>query len=309
MAVALSKTLPPTNSLVVFEAAARHGNFTRAAEELDVTQSAVSRQIQLLEDHLGTSLFQRHSRGLALTEEGKRLQRAVAMGLEHIANVSADIRRKRGPDELTIATSVTFASYWLMARMASFRASHPGIALRLVASSPIIDLTSSGIDLAIRFGEGEWPGVESIRLFDDEIWPVCAPSYLAGRAPIRSPRDLLNESLLHLSKYDRNWVTWEVFLKDFGVEEEPTLRGPTYDNYMILIQSALRGEGVALCGRRLAEDFIAQGDLVRPIPEILRSSRGFYLLKPRDKQLSHTGRLFEKWLLDEAMKPAAPASE
>ncbi len=303
MVVALSKTLPPTNSLVVFEAAARHRNFTRAAEELEVTQSAVSRQIQLLEEHLGTPLFKRQPRGLVLSEEGQRLQRAVTMGLEHIANVSADIRRKRGPDELTIATSVSFASYWLMARMANFRASHPEIELRLVASSPIIDLTASGIDLAIRFGDGEWPGVETVRLFDDEIWPVCAPSYLAGRDDIREPRDLLRETLLHLAKFDRNWVTWENFLHDFGVIEEPRARGVTYDNYLVLIQSALRGEGIALCGRRLAEDFIDHGDLVRPIPETLRSQRGFFLLKPRDKPLGQAGRLFEEWLLEEAIKP------
>ena len=303
MAVALSKTLPPTNSLVVFEAAARHTNFTRAAEELDVTQSAVSRQIQLLEDHLGTVLFQRRSRGLELTEEGLRLQRAVAMGLEHIANVAADIRRNRGPDELTVATSVTFASYWLMARMAKFRAAHPEIELRLVASSPIIDLTASGIDLAIRFGEGEWPGVETIRLFDDEIWPVCAPSYLKSHDEIRTPADLLHADLLHLTKFDRNWVTWETFLANYGVTDEPDTRGVTYDNYMVLIQGALRGEGIALCGRRLAEDFIAHGDLVRPIQESLSSRRGFYLLKPRDKPLTHTGKLFQEWLLEEAVQP------
>ena len=187
MVIALHKTLPPTNSLVVFEAAARHMNFTRAARELDVTQSAVSRQIQLLEDHLGIALFQRQSRGLVLTREGERLHRAVAMGLEHIANVAADLRRNRGPGELTVATSVTFASYWLMARIAKFRAAHPEIELRLYASSPVYDLAAEGIDIAVRYGAGEWPGVEATRLFGDEIWPVCSPRYLEGR---KAPADL-----------------------------------------------------------------------------------------------------------------------
>ena len=303
MAIALRNTLPPTNSLVVFEAAARHHNFTRAAEELDVTQSAVSRQIQLLEDHLGTSLFQRRSRGLELTIEGERLHRAVAMGLEHIANVAADIRRHRVPGELTIATSVTFASYWLMARLAAFRASHPEIELRLVASSPVYDLTAAGIDLAIRYGDGEWPGVEAERLFDDEIWPVCAPSYLKGRDAFSAPEDLIDETLLHLNKFDRNWVTWDAFLTSFGVEAEPKHRGLTYDNYMVLIQSALRGEGIALCGRKLAEDFIEQGELVRPIKETLKSDRGFYLLRPKEQPLSHSAREFRNWLLTEASQP------
>ncbi|NNE22900.1 MAG: transcriptional regulator GcvA [Rhizobiales bacterium] len=303
MAIALRNTLPPTNSLVVFEAAARHRNFTRAAIELSVTQSAVSRQIQLLEDHLGTSLFQRRSRGLELTREGERLHRAVAMGLEHIANVAADIRRHRTPGELTIATSVTFASYWLMARLASFRAAHPEIELRLVASSPVYDLTAAGIDLAIRYGEGEWPGVDAERLFDDEIWPICSPRYLNGRKEISSPRELLGETLLHLNKFDRNWVTWETFLAAFGVTEEPEQRGLTYDNYMVLIQSALRGEGIALCGRRLAEDFIAQGELVRPITQTLNSDRGFYLLRPKDQPMSHAAREFHNWLVAEASRP------
>ncbi len=303
MAIALRNTLPPTNSLVVFEAAARHRNFTRAAEELDVTQSAVSRQIQLLEDHLGTSLFQRRSRGLELTAEGDRLHRAVAMGLEHIANVAADIRRHRGPGELTISSSVTFAAYWLMARLANFRAAHPEIELRLVASSPVYDLTAAGIDLAIRYGAGEWPGVEAVRLFDDEIWPVCAPRYLQGRSGIPTPGDLLGETLLHLDKFDRNWVTWEAFLATFDVTGKPERRGLTYDNYMVLIQSALRGEGIALCGRRLAEDFIAQGDLVRPIKAALKSDRGFYLLRPREQPLSHAAREFHKWLIGEAQRP------
>ena len=303
MAIALRHTLPPTNSLVVFEAAARHHNFTRASEELQVTQSAVSRQIQLLEDHLGTSLFQRRSRGLELTPEGERLHRAVAMGLEHIANVAADIRRHRTPGELTIATSVTFASYWLMARLANFRAAHPEIELRLVASSPVYDLTAAGIDLAICYGEGKWPGVEAVRLFDDEIWPVCAPRYLGDGQDITSPGDLLGETLLHLSKFDRNWVTWEAFLAAFNVTGEPEQRGLTYDNYMVLIQSALRGEGIALCGRRLAEDFIAQGELVRPIKEALKSDRGFFLLRPKEQPMSHSAREFHNWLLGEAGRP------
>lgn len=303
MAIALRDTLPPTNSLVVFEAAARHRNFTRAAEELSVTQSAVSRQVQLLEDHIGTSLFQRRSRGLELTQEGERLHRAVAMGLEHIANVAADIRRHRNPGELTIATSVTFASYWLMARLANFRAAHPEVELRLVASSPVYDLTAAGIDLAVRYGAGEWPGVEAERLFDDEIWPICSPRYLENRDPVSTPADLLGETLLHLNKFDRNWVTWDIFLAAFDVTGEPETRGLTYDNYLVLIQSALRGEGIALCGRRLAEDFIAQGELVRPIKETLNSDRGFYLLRPKDQPMSHSAREFHDWLLAEASRP------
>src|SRR3954449_777725 len=136
----LRRRLPPANSLVVLEAAGRHLNFTRAGEELALTQSAVSRQIQLLEQHLGAPMFQRQGRHLQLTRDGARLHRAVSMGLDHIADIAVDIRRHRGTGELTVASSVTFASYWVMARLAQFRSQHPEIELRLVASTKMHDL-------------------------------------------------------------------------------------------------------------------------------------------------------------------------
>ena len=300
MAVPLRKNLPPMNSLVVFEAAARHINFTRAASELSVTQSAVSRQIQLLEEHLSCPLFQRKARGLVLTNEGERLHRAVTMGLEHIANVAADIRRHPSPGELTVATSVTFASYWLMARLAKFRAGHPEIELRLVASAPVYDLDAAGIELAVRFGNGEWPGVVSQKLFGDEIWPVCSPGYLKAAGKLNEPGDLLDQTLLHLAQFDRNWITWESFFTNFDITDTPQKRGLTYDNYLVLIQSALRGEGIALCGRRLAEDFIAKGDLVRPVKQSLSSDLGFHLIHSRENPLSAAGVKFHDWILNEA---------
>ncbi len=184
----LRRRLPPVNSLVVLEAAGRLLNFTRAGEELALTQSAVSRQIQLLEQHLGAAMFQRQGRHLQLTRDGARLHRAVTMGLDHIADIAVDIRRHRGTGELTVATSVTFASYWLMARLAQFRSQHPDIELRLVASTKMQDLVAAGVDIAIRYGSGEWEGLEAIRIFDNEIWPVCAPGYLAGRPSLTSGR-------------------------------------------------------------------------------------------------------------------------
>lgn len=298
----LRRKLPPLNSLVVLEAAGRHLSFTRAAEELALTQSAVSRQIQLLEDQLGLPLFRRQGRGLLLTREGVRLHRAVTMGLGHIAEVAVEVRRcRRQPGDLTVATSVTFASYWLMARLAKFRALHPEVELRLVASAPIGDLVAAEVDLAIRYGGGSWYGLEAVRVFDNEIWPVCAPSYLADRRRrLAAPVDLLGETLLHLGQFDRNWVTWPAWLEAQGVKGTPARRGLTYDNYLVLLQAALRGEGIALCGGRLAEDFIARGDLVRPIRAALRSDRAFYLVHPKDVPLSPAAGRFRDWLLAEA---------
>ncbi len=297
---ALRSRLPPANSLVVFEAAARHLNFTRAAGELSVTQAAVSRQIHGLEDHLGVPLFHRLHRGLQLTRDGQRLQKAVTMGLEHIANTAADIRRVRGEAEVTVSTSVSFASYWLMSRVAKFRAAHPEVELRLVASAPVSDLTVAGIDLAVRYGSGRWSGVKAIHLLDNEVFPVCAPSYLESRPALEEPADLLRETLLHLAEFDRNWVTWEAWMRSFGVEEPPATRGLEFDNYLVLIQAALDGQGVALGGARLAEGLLTRGLLVRPIEATLRSDKAFYLLIPAEVPLGPPAALFRDWILREA---------
>jgi LysR family glycine cleavage system transcriptional activator len=295
----LRTKLPPANSLVVFEAAARHLNFTRAAQELNVTQAAVSRQIQILEAFLGTSLFQRTPRTLRLTPAGLHLQKSVTMGLEHIANTVADIRRVGPRADITVATSVTFASYWLMAHIHKFRAINPDIELKVVASAPVSNLAAAGIDLAVRYGTGRWPGVEAIHLLDNEVFPVCAPSYLRGRKPFRKPRELLDEVLLHLVEYDRNWVTWQAWLGDFNVLWKPTKKGLEFDNYLVLIQAAIDGQGIALGGQRLAEDFITRGALVRPIDATMRSKRAFHLLVPKDAPLSEPARLFSDWIIGE----------
>ena len=302
----LRRKLPPTNSLVVFEAAARLLNFTHAAKALNVTQAAVSRQIALLEDNLGVALFRRLHRSLELTREGERLRQAVTMGLEHIANVAADIRRTRRPGEVTLSTSVSFASYWLIGRLAKFHSLHPDVELRLVASAPVHDLAGAGIDVAIRYGRGEWPGVTAIHLFDNEVWPVCSPAYLGGRK-LKAPEDLLQETLLHLDQYDRNWVTWPAWFEAFGVTGEPSKPGTSYDHYLMLIQAALRGQGITLCGGRLAEDFVESGSLVRPVPQALGSERSFYLLYPEDLPLSPGAMRVRGWLLEEARGENAPA--
>ena len=298
--VSLRSKLPPVNSLVIFEAAARHLNFTRAAEELLVTQAAVSRQIQVLEDHLGVTLFRRQHRSLELTPYGERLQKAVTMGLEHIANTTADIRRVSKDGELTVSTSVTFANYWLMSRVAKFRASHPDVELRLVASAPVANLAAAGIDLAVRYGKGRWPGVKAVHLLDNEIFPVCAPSYMADRRPMRGPEDLLNETLLNLVEFDRNWMTWDAFLRAVGVARKPAKRGLEFDNYLVLIQAALDGQGIALGGGRLADDFLARGALMRPLEATLRSDLAFYLLIPTEVPLGEPAARFRDWILAEA---------
>jgi len=309
----LKSRLPPTSGLVVFEAAARHLNFTRAAGELAITQAAVSRQIAQLEQYLGVLLFWRMHRRLELTRQGTHLQRAVSMGLEYIATAVADIQRARSANEVTVSTSITFASYWLMSRVANFRAAHPDIEVRLVASAPIHNLAAGGIDLAIRHGSGKWAGANATHLFDDDVMPVCSRAYLESRPALRQPEDLLGETLLHLAMFDRNWVTWESWLAALGVRDKPSGRSLAFDSYTVLLQAALGGQGIALCGGGLAEDFLARGDLVRPIKAAMRSDRAFYILAPDDVPMSRPAELFRDWILDDVRsdrreKPPAAAN-
>lgn len=299
----LRDRLPPPNSLVVFEAVARHLSFTSAAKELLVSQAAVSRQIKLLEDRFGLALFARRHRAIELTQQGAAFHKAVTIGLDHIANAADNLHQELEVSDITVYSTVTFASYWLMARIAKFRAQYPDIDIRLVASARAGDLTGAGIDLAVRYGRGIWPNAVADLMFGNEIFPVCAPAYLEQHGPINILPDLLEADLLHLDSFDRNWITWESWLKDFGLAAPSDAKGISFDNYMVLIHAAIRGEGIALCGARLAEDLIARGDLVRPIEATLPSESSFYLLHSSDRPLGPLAGRFRDWLLGEARGP------
>ena len=307
----LRDRLPPANSLVVFEAVARHLSFTKAAKELRVSQAAVSRQVQLAEDHLGVRLFDRLYREIKLTAQGRALFDAVSMGLGHIAHVAEELRREIDFADITISSSVTFASYWLMSRIAKFRAQFPDIDVRLVASARVRDLATTGLDFAVRYGRGSWPGADTDLMFGNDIIPVCAPSYLKAHGKLRTPADLQGATLLKLSQFDRNWTTWDNWFEAFGLEDLKTIKSLRFDNYLLLIHAAVRGEGVALCGRRLADDLIRNGELVQPIEASLKSEYSFYLLRPVGEVLGPAQTRFRDWLLAEARMmtetPAEPA--
>ncbi len=296
----LRDRLPPANSLLVFEAAARHLSFTRAAQELGVTQAAVSRQIHILEDFLGAKLFARLHRRVELSEQGHVFHNAVSVGLGHIARATEDIRSDSDAADITISCSVTFASYWLMARIAKFRAEFSDVDIRMVASARVRDLAATGIDLAVRYGRGAWPNVTADFMFGDIVLPVCSPGYVEAHGPFDAPSQLGSATLLHLSQFDRNWVTWERWFEAFDTRMPADSRHLYFDNYMVLIHAAVRGEGLALCGGRLAEDFIQREELMRPMQQTLQSDYSFFLLYPSDRPLRMHARRFRDWLLEEA---------
>lgn len=276
----LKKRLPSPNALLTFEAAARHLSFTRAAMELFVSQTAVSRQIRRLEDRVGKALFRRKHRALELTEDGKRLHHAVTLGLGHIASAMDEIVGS-GQEQIQIATTVAFATYWFAPRLGRLRASYPNADVRVLASDRDQDQLTDAVDLALICGHRDVPGWSMTRLFPEVVFPVCSPAYLE-RHPVSGPGDLPNHTLLHLDRQhweDVGWapVDWTVWLGKFDIEYEPPHPIVTFNNYPMLVDAALNGEGVALGWRHLSERHLAKGWLVRPIEEEWNFERSYYL--------------------------------
>jgi len=292
--------LPPLASLIAFEAAGRHLNLTHAGAELNVSQAAVSKQIQNLERHLGLLLFNREHRGLKLTNEGRRFHESVTMGLSHIANKAKELSMGSKTADITISCSVTFASFWLLARIADYRKEYPETDIKLLATAKMRDFGTKGIDFAVRYGKGNWDNVEADQLFENQVFPVCSPAYFIKNGPIENIKELAQSTLLHLTQYDRNWVSWEAWFSFFSKRPPNFSHDLQFDSYTVLINAALRGDGLALCSSILAEDFLARGELLRPLPAKLPSEYSFYLLRPAEYVLGASAKKFHSWLLRKA---------
>ena len=222
----MATRLPPLNALRTFEAAARHLSFTKAADELFVTQAAVSHQIRTLEEHLGTVLFRRMNRSLMLTDEGQALLPAVREAFDLL---SAGVRRVQdlcSGGALTISTTPSFAASWLVGRLARFQALHPEIELQLSATARLVDFAREDIDCGIRYGMGDWPGLISQRLFQTALVPVCSPLLLNGANPLRRPDDLAQHTLLHALDDPDDWRLW---LRAAGVGGVDPTRGLKFE--------------------------------------------------------------------------------
>jgi LysR family transcriptional regulator, glycine cleavage system transcriptional activator len=293
----MARRLPPLNALVVFEAAARHLSFTRAADSLHVTQAAISHQIKALEEWLGAALFHRLGRGhgLVLTEAGRQYLPRVRAAFDIIRESTAaiDSERKR---ILTIKTLDSFGFHWLVPRLRSYSQRYPNVDVRILSSDLESDTLAKGaVDLEIRYGDGDWSDVESVRFLTETIFPVCSPQLMTVTAPLHSPEDLRHHTLLH----DVMVTDWRAWLEAAGVSGIDAERGPCFNHSHLVNQAAISGAGVALGRSALVVDALRRGLLVKPFTLSIPSRYAYYIVcargAPRDPVLA----AFRDWLISE----------
>lgn len=290
--------LPSLEALRVFEVASRHGNFSRAAEEIHVTHSAVSQRISHLEAELGVRLFERRGNRMVLTADGSQLLGSVKAAIDEITRGVEQIRTTRKSRDLTISLLPVMAARWLVPRMARFNASHPDININIRTSRALANFKSDGVDLAIRFGAGRWKGMEVIKLFDEELFPVCSPQFNGGRLP-KDPAELLSLPLLR----DVN-LPWRHWFNFAGIKLKEDLRGTSFTDANLLLEAALSGQGVALARGSIARPEITSGRLVRLFSFGLPSPYSYYIVYPATTERSRSVAVLRDWLLEEAAMAA-----
>ena len=294
----LRSLVPSANYLFAFEAAARRKSFTAAADELNVSQPAVSKTIRLLEEATGLKLFRRQHNQLELTAEGARLYREVQESLDHLYMVIASLQREHATDQVRVSFSASFVQLWLLPRLRDFRDKHPEVTLRIEESSrDDQDLAAENIDLSARLGSGSWPGMQAWKFVAEEVVPVCSPDYLAARGPITTAADLLNHPLLDFEERYRTRMGWWEWLKVHGVRMTRRRENVVFTDLLGSVKAAALGEGIALGWRHLVEDYLASGQLVTPLQETYRSGHAVYLVMPAQRPAKRGTEVFRDWLL------------
>jgi len=300
----MARPLLPLNALRAFEAAARHLNFSRAADELAVTPGAVSQQIRLLEDIVGGPLFVREARGLQLTDLGRASVPLLREGFERLMDASSLLREPPRRKQVSISVAPSFASKWLMPRMDDFHAAHPEIEVWISADMEPADLSEGKVDLAVRYGPGDYPGHKVERLLTETVLPVCAPALMASDHPIRTPADLVRHPLLHdmSNDGDAGRPDWPMWLKARGVRHPDPRRGSRFSQSGLLIEAAMAGRGVALAKRTLAQADLASGRLVAPFADGSEAvGFAYFVVQPRDRPPSPSTVAFAAWLKKQAV--------
>jgi LysR family glycine cleavage system transcriptional activator len=296
------RRLPPLNALRAFESAARHLNFSRAADELAVTPGAVSQQIQNLEDYVGASLFKRTSRGLLLTDSAQTALPALREAFDRLAEAASLLTAAVDGRRLTITAPPSFAAKWLVPRLGRFEAAHPQVDVWMSADMALVDFASTDVDLAIRYGAGPYLGLEVIPLMGESVLPVMSPE-LAAANPIESPMDLGRHVLLHDGSpvADESCPDWAMWLAARGVRGFDANRGPRFNQSSLVIEAAVAGRGVALAKRALAQDDLDAGRLIAPpMGAAMSVDFAYYLVHPKAKGRLAQVKSFVAWIKAEA---------
>lgn len=304
------RTLPPLEFLRGFEAAARHLSFTKAAGELFLTQSAISRQIQALEAFVGVPLFERRHKALALTPVGEAYYRTVAQTLDLLRDATRRIRETRTGHVLTVTTTVSFAALWLVPRLAHFRKEHPEVDVRIAATFEVLDMEREGIDLAIRDCALSKAPPGAVFLVGEQLMPVCSPEYLREakreKRPLAKPADLRHHVLLLLHDAPRRWpwLTWAAWFEAMGVADLTPTSTLTFDQYDQVLQAALHGQGIALGRMSLAAQYVRSKQLVALFGREQRLARGYHAVFAREAAQRPQVRQFVDWIRREISQDA-----
>jgi DNA-binding transcriptional LysR family regulator len=301
--------LPSLELIRTFEAAARHLSFTKAAAELFVTQSAVSRAVKGLEDHLGVALFQRRHRALLLTDAGQTLYRAAADALQQLRAAQRAILRAGDDPRVTVTTTLSFASLWLIPRLPEFRERHPEVEVRIAADSRPIDLEREDVDIAIRYCAPDAVPADAPRLFGEHVFPVCSPRLLRGARPLARVQDLAHHVLLHLDdpRGEWPWLQWSVWFEVMRLKDVASAGALRFNEYGHLIQAAIDGQGVALGRSPLVQRLIREKRLVAPFEGAATTSRAYFVLRARGAAARAPVRKLADWLVATAAREGAPA--
>ncbi|SLN20662.1 Glycine cleavage system transcriptional activator [Roseovarius litorisediminis] len=293
--------LPRLDYLLSFEVAAELESFSAAANELNVSETAVSRKIRLLELHYQCALFVRGHRSVRLTDMGRKLLNGVSPALESLARVSEDMCNDLEKSSVRLAATNSVASLWIMPRLAKFHAANCNITISLVSSDRDAECLSDDFELIILRGDGQWPGFEARELFGETVFPVCAPGYLENHLTFGGPEDFLNHSLIEVSNNHTEWLNWKTWLAHKGANPEKVRHSTFVNTYPLAIQAAVDGLGVALGWGHLVDRHLQAGTLVRPLgAEHVRTKSGYYLLRRQGAKAHAESDVVANWLLQES---------
>ena len=295
------RRLPPLNALRAFEAAARHLNFSRAADELAVTPGAVSQQIQNLEDYVGAALFKRTPKGLLLTDAAQTALPALREAFDRLAEAASLLTAAVDGRRLTVTVAPSFAAKWLVPRLGLFEQQHPQVDVWLSAGMEVVDFASGEIDMAIRYGTGRYPGLEVIKLMSETVIPVASPALLEAH-PLATPADLANHVLLHDGSPDADdsCPDWAMWLAARGIKGVDGTRGPRFNQSSLVIEAAVGGRGVALAKRALAQADLDAGRLVAPLQIETDVDFAYFVVHPKAKGRLPQVKAFVNWVTAEA---------